>query len=72
MSIEDLMERDSKANTNNKIKGSIIDHSVVDNTQGNDSRDDYQGNASMKSSMMMQPNRVRKLNRGNSVTSLYS
>ena len=72
MSIEDLMERDNKNNTANKVKGSIIDHSVIDNTQNNDSIADYQGNASMKSSMMIQPNRARKLTRGNSVTSLYS
>ena len=71
MSIEDLMERDKGTNPNSKVKGSIIDHSAAD-TQGNDSRDDYnQGNASMKSSMMQQ-NRVRKLARGSSVTSLYS
>lgn len=71
MSIDELMHRDGAANTHHgKVKGSIIDHTVTD-TQGNDSRDDYQGNASLKSSMIKQ-NRVRKLTRGHSVTSLYS
>ena len=68
MSVENLFQRDNKFR-------SIVDQAANENVEST-SRDDYQGGASLKSSIAnvgsTQQKSQRKLTRGSSVTSLYS
>ena len=71
MAVDELFTRDSKFKSS--IVDQVQDSYIMENTT---SKDDYQGGSSLKSSIV-QPSSShnksqRKLNRGSSVTSLYS